>query len=102
MFRRAVIDSGPLFSALVLLYDLRRIGLGERAKFTDRLKEPLRNLTAQQQFLELLRSIREKLTTSHVIAELNGLEKVRLGLYGDGRLEFWRTSIDLLIQWEIR
>jgi len=51
--------------------------------------------------LELMRSIREKLTTSHVIAELNGLEKSRLGLSGDVRLEFWRTSIDLLIQWDI-
>ena len=101
MFERAVIDSGPLFSALVLNYDLRRIGFGRSPKFTDKLDDPLRNIKAQRQFLELLRSIRQKLTTSHVIAELNGLEKSRLRLYGDGRREFWRTSIDLLVQWDL-
>jgi rRNA-processing protein FCF1 len=65
------------------------------------LAEQLQNTTTQQRLLELLGSIRHKLTTSHVIAELNGLEKSRLGLFGDDRLDFWRTSIDLLIQWSI-
>jgi hypothetical protein len=101
MFQRAVIDSGPLFSALVLNYDLRGTEYGRPPRFAHVLADPLRNTTAQRLFLELLGSIREKLTTSHVIAELNGLEKGRLGLYGDGRLNFWRTSIDLLIQWDI-
>jgi rRNA-processing protein FCF1 len=101
MFQKAVIDSGPLFSALVLNYDLRGIGYGRWPRFTDVLEDPLRNPTAQQQFLELLGSIGEKLTTSHVIAELNGLEKSRLRLYGDGRLDFWRTRIDLMIQWDV-
>ena len=101
MFQKAVIDSGPLFSALVLNYDLREIRYGRSPRFTDVLADPLQNTTAQQRFLELLGSIREKLTTSHVIAELNGLEKSRLRLYGYGRLDFWRTSIDLLIQWDI-
>jgi rRNA-processing protein FCF1 len=101
MFERAVIDSGALFSALVINYDMQMSGFGRLPRFTDRLDERLRNVTAQRQFLELLRSIRHKLTTSYVIAELNGLEKSRLGLYGDSRLSFWRQSIDLLIQWEI-
>ena len=101
MFQKAVIDSGPLFSALVLNYDLRWIGYGCSPRFTHVLEEPLRNAIAQRLFLEAIASIREKLTTSHVMAELNGLEKVRLGLYGDGRLAFWRTSIDLLVQWDI-
>lgn len=101
MFQKAVIDSSPLFSALVLNYDLRRIGYGRSPRFTHLLAEPLRNTTAQRPFLELLGSIREKLTTSHAIAELHGLEKVRLRLYGEDRLDFWRTSIDLLIQWDI-
>lgn len=101
MFQKAVIDSGPLFSALVLNYDLRGIGYGRSPRFTHVLADPLRNSTAQRPFLELLSSIREKLTTSHVIAELNGLEKGRLRLFGDGRLDFWRMSIDLLVQWDI-
>ena len=101
MFQKAVIDSGPLFSALALNYDLRGIGYGRSPKFTHVLHDPLKNTTAQRPFLELLRSIREKLTTSHAIAELNGLMTSRLGLYGAVRRDFWRTSIDLLIQWDI-
>ena len=101
MFQKAVIDSGPLFSALVLNYDRRWIDYGRSPRFAHVLADPLRNTTAQRRFLELLGSIGEKLTTSHVIAELNGLERSRLGLYGDGRLDFWRTSIDLLTQWDI-
>jgi len=51
--------------------------------------------------LDLLRSIDEKLTTSHVVAELQGLERSRLGLHGNERLRFWRTSIELLMLWSI-
>ena len=101
MFPKAVIDSGPLFSALVLNYDQRVAGYGRQPRFTGLLAEPLRNPAAQMLFLELVRSVRVKLTTSHAIAELSGLIMRRLNLYGDGRLDFWRTSIDLLVQWDI-
>ena len=101
MFQKAVIDSGPLFSALVLNYDLRQIRYGRPPSFTHLLEKPLTDTTAQQRFLEVLGSIGEKLTTSHAIAELNGLEKSRLGLHGDSLRDFWRTSIDLLTQWDI-
>jgi hypothetical protein len=101
MFHKAVIDSGPLFSALVLNYGLREIGYGRSPRFNNVLADPLQHPPAQRRFLELLSSIREKITTAHAVAELNGLEKSRLGLYGNGRLAFWRTSIDLLIQWDI-
>jgi rRNA-processing protein FCF1 len=101
MFQKAVIDSGPLFSALVLNYDLRTIRYGQLPRFTHVLDDPLTNTFAQRRFLELLGSIREKLTTSHVVAELSGLERSRLHLYGDGLLDFWRTSIDLLTQWDV-
>ncbi len=101
MFQKAVIDSSALFSALILNYDLREVGYGRSPRFARVLADPLRNTIAQQRFLELVGSIREKLTTSHVIGELNGLEKTRLGLYGHVRLDFWRTSIDLLVQWDM-
>ena len=105
MFPKAVIDSGPLFDALVLNYDVRRVANGQRPKFASRyasiLDGALRNEAAQRRFLGLLGSIREKLTTSHVIAELYGLEKIRLVLYGPDRYNFWRVSIDLLMQWRI-
>jgi rRNA-processing protein FCF1 len=36
-----------------------------------------------------------------VIGELRGLERSRLKLYGDYRLNFWQASIDLLMQWNM-
>jgi len=101
MFQKAVIDTGPLFSALVLNYDLPRIAFGRARRFTHTLEEPLRSHNNPSLFLDILGSIREKLTTSHVIAELNGLVKTRLKLGDEDRLSFWRTGIDLLLQWNI-
>jgi rRNA-processing protein FCF1 len=105
MFPKAVIDSGPLFDALVLNYDLRRAGDGQPPRFASQygsiLDGVLQKVAAQRQFLALLKSIREKLTTSHVIAEVFGLEKSRLKLRGTDLDAFWRTSIDLLVQWRI-
>jgi rRNA-processing protein FCF1 len=100
MFAKAVIDSGPLFSALILNYYELDIKFGRPINIPG-LKDPLRDQSAQGLFLELLSSIKEKLTTSHVIGELQGLEKSRLKLYGDGRTNFWRASIDLLTQWNV-
>jgi rRNA-processing protein FCF1 len=101
MFPKAVIDTGPLFSVLVINYDLRLAELGRSPRFTSELADELRGLAAQRRLLALLSSIRDKLTTPHVIAELGGLGKSRLKLYGADRIAFWRTSIDLLIQWQI-
>lgn len=101
IFPKAVIDSGPLFDALVLSYDLHRPAPWLRDRFGSILDNALQTTTAQRQFLTLLASIREKLTTSHAMAELYGLEKRSLGLSGTYLHEFWRTSIDLLVQWRI-
>jgi PIN domain-containing protein len=96
--RKAVIDSGPLLSAPVLHYQRER---GRRFFLDSFLEEPLLIRDHQEQFLNLLASIQEKLTTSHVIGEIHGLAKSRLKLTGDNRISFWRTSIDLLTQWKL-
>jgi hypothetical protein len=101
MFPIAVIDSGPLFDALLLNYDMPRASLGRQLRFRPELDYELQSKNAQRQFLELLASIPRKLTTSHVIAELHGLEKRSLGLHGPVLRDFWNTSIDLLMQWRI-
>jgi hypothetical protein len=95
--RKAVIDSGPLLSAFVLHYQRERGRLSSLESF---LEEPLQTKDNQEQFLNLLASIGEKLTTSHVIGEIRGLA-TRLKLSGDDRLNFWRASIDLLTQWRL-
>jgi len=99
MFPKAVIDTGPLFDALVLTYNQQRTQYGRPPRFTSVLDEILRNPTAQSQFLGLLASIREKLTTSHVIAELYGLVKRRLELHPPDLYDFLRTGTELLRQW---
>jgi hypothetical protein len=78
-FRKAVIDSGPLFDALVLNYDLRRAGLGRPSRYASRIEAP-QKLAWQRAFLARLASIPEKLTTSHATVELFHLEKARLNL----------------------
>src|SRR5437016_2299760 len=100
MFPKAVIDSGPLFSALILNYYDLDIKYGRPINISG-LEDPLRDQSVQRPFLELLNSIQEKLTTSHVIGELQGLERSRLNLHGDYRVNFWRGSIDLLTQWNV-
>ena len=94
--RKAVIDSGPLLSALVLHYQREH---GRRRSIESFLEDPLLATDHQEQFLNLLASIREKLTTSHAIGEIQGLASSRLKLSGDDRLNFWRAGIDLLMQW---
>ena len=102
MYSKAVIDSGPLFDALVLNYDERNAReYGRSRRFTSKVHEVLKGSNAQREFLNSLASIREKLTTSHVIAELYGLEKRILKLRDPDHQEFWRISIDLLMQWGI-
>ena len=101
VFPKAVIDSGPLFDALVLNYDHQRVASGRSARFVSVLDDFLQSANAQRHLLTLLASIREKITTAHVIAELNGLEKTRHKLYEPYKYEFWRTSNDHLVQWSI-
>jgi rRNA-processing protein FCF1 len=59
------------------------------------------NPSAQGQYLDLLESIPAKLVTSHVVGELNGLA-LKLKLYGSRRVDFWRTSRDLILGWGIQ
>ena len=67
------------------------------------LKDPLdRNRSAQDNYLERLRQIPEKLVTSHVIGEITGLSTSRLKLDGARRIAFWRASLDLLTEWSVR
>jgi rRNA-processing protein FCF1 len=90
--RKAVIDAGPLFSALLLNYT-RTVVPARRDPLLDRspISEFLRGRTdLQADLLELFRSIPTLLTTSYVIAEVNGLS---LKLKGIDKQEFWRTGM---------
>ena len=94
--RRAVVDAGPLLSALVLQFSLlapaaRRQGIFDRSRIADYLlKEP----ELQRAFIELFGSIREINATSHVIGELQGLQTLR----DLEQEEFWRSSMHWLAE----
>lgn len=99
--RKAVIDTGPLFSALTLHYAFREEDFGRPPRLNLGLEEPLLTKSAQLAFLNLMRSIREKLTTSHAIAELHHLQRMRLDLRGRALEIFWQTSVGLLRDWHL-
>ncbi len=90
--RKAVIDTGPLLSALILNHHMR---YARRSVLDSFLREPLRIRSHQEQFLWLLAAIPDKLTTSHVIAEIQGHVN-SANLYGDDLFNFWQATIDLL------
>jgi hypothetical protein len=98
---RAVIDAGPLFSALIVShvqYSGTRMSSERLLNCAD---EAVRHPEAQLQFLQVLARIPEKLTTSHVIGEINGLVTARLKLRGPDLSRFWNESIELLTFWNL-
>jgi hypothetical protein len=92
--RRAVVDAGPLLSALVLNFARntppeRQQALFDRSRIADYL---VQHSGRQRAFVELFQSIVEIQTTSHVIGELQGLQE----LHGDDQHDFWQASLDWL------
>ena len=103
---KAVIDTGPLFTVLVLHFARReqydaqkRLNLLESAGLDHSLLE---SPTRQENYLRLFDSIPVILTTSHVIGELQGQQKrVKShdrSLYDADLYHFWRSSMELLQQ----
>jgi hypothetical protein len=101
MIETAVFDAGPLFSALVSNFNMLDIKRSGRMRHSSVLESALRSERAQRDLLSAFSSIPTKLTTSHVIGELQGLQNSRLKLKGIDLSSFWQTSIDLLRQWAI-
>ena len=91
--RKVVVDTGPLFNVLALVYvqssPVRRHNFLQK----HRLPEYLKNNPAQERnLLELFKSIQTIVTTSHVIGELTGLLKTA----GLPSKDFWPASLDYL------
>ena len=92
-FDRVVIDSGPLFTVLTLNYFIRT---GRRSLLQTIDEDIRRSDLMQSACMELFRSFRSILTTSHVIGELQGLQTSRLGLKGQDFHGFWMGSMEML------
>ncbi len=97
--REAVVDTSPLFSVLVLNY-VDSAGLLERWRsklIGDALKPYLLSAPNKlESFMQLIRGMRLLMTTSHVVGELPGLVRRRLGLYGQSLADFWLSSMRFL------
>ncbi len=98
--RRAVVDSGPLFTVLTINYLTVARVVTERRRSI--LKEVTRDRDLQEDadhqkaYLAFFHHIRWCLTSSHVIGELQGLRNSRLRLGAREREAFWSSSIDFL------
>jgi rRNA-processing protein FCF1 len=93
---KAVIDASPLFTALVLELvenspESHRKTILERSALPLYLASPSR----RWEFVQLFRSIPTILTTSQVIAEVNGLLK-RESIKGERYRAFWTHGMDLM------
>jgi rRNA-processing protein FCF1 len=94
---KAVLDTGPLFNALVLHLvekspESRRKGILEQSAVSSYL---VSSTIRQEAFLQLFRSIPTILTTAHVIAEVNGLIK-KGQVKGERHRAFWTHGMELL------
>lgn len=94
---KAVIDTGPLYNALVLqLVEKSPESLRKPILQNSGLHSHLAESPSQQwAFVQFFRSIPTILTTSHVIAEVNGLLK-REHIKDTRYRAFWTHGMDLL------
>ena len=89
---KVVLDTGPLYSALTLEFARRHPASRNSILSTNKLLDYLGDPKAQKNLLELFASLRTVLTTSHVIGELKGRQKLK-DRYAE---EFWRCAIAVL------
>ena len=92
--RKAVVDTGPLLSALVLDYvraspPTRHDSILSQSRISDYLLESKAHQIA---FLQLFDAIRIVLTTSNVVGEVQGLQSLR----DQYQREFWLGGMRLL------
>jgi rRNA-processing protein FCF1 len=99
--RRVVVDTGPLFNVLVLVF-FRNSPIHRPSGFESTFfggEHYLYGPNNQAKFLDLFDRIQKILITSHVIGELVGLHKklikAPLGIK-ISRGEFWLSSVDYL------
>lgn len=94
--RKAVIDAAPLFNVLCLNF-VQGLERQKRQNILDcGLSEFLKQHPAKRKsYFDFLGAVTSWLTTSHVIGELGGLQRSRLGLKGQDLRSFWLRSMEL-------
>ena len=90
---RVVVDTGPLLSVLVLRYaHTLEPRAAEALIARSRIASYLHAMDQQASILQLFERVDTILTSSHVIAEIQGLHRLR----GDYCRDFWLLTMDWL------
>ena len=90
--KKAVIDTGPLFAFLTLVFIQKRPGLTSTLRHKHNLTNFLPDPTSERNFFEYLDNIPLLLTTSHVVGEMRSRHKVSEDLHAD----FWLCAMEYL------
>ncbi len=98
-----MLDTGPLLDALILHHVSRYSQQSNTSshKLLSHVNGVHAHPSARTEALSLLNSISVKLTTSHVIAEVNSLVTKRLKIREADLTRFWSGSIELLTLWNL-
>lgn len=87
--KKAVIDTGPLFTALTWRFSQERPDLQEYLRHKHDLPKYLPDPTSEREFFEYIWNIPHLLTSSHVIGELRSRHKIE----EDIQAKFWRCTM---------
>ena len=87
--KKAVLDTGPLFTLLTLRYSQERPDLRESLRYKHGLPQYLPDPTSEREFFDYLWNIPALLTSAHVIGELRSRHKIAKNLSAD----FWRCAM---------
>lgn len=95
---KAVVDSGPLFTALALQFSNNFLQQKRHELMKHVIADPSirHNQSRQNAYLTLFKQIRSPLTTSHVIGEIQGLQTSCMRLTGRHLQMFWSQSLHFL------
>jgi rRNA-processing protein FCF1 len=96
---KAVVDTGPLITVLTVHFlnatqaeASRRTTISRRVVAKNILEIP----AFEEKYLNLFKGIKSLMTTSHVIGELQGLQRSRLKFDGNDLRRFWLLGMEFM------
>ncbi len=96
---KAVVDTGPLITVLTLHFlNETQADTNRRSTILRRVvtKEVLEIPAYEERYLNLFKSVKSLMTTSHVIGELQGLQSSRLKFNGNDLRRFWLSGLEFM------
>jgi hypothetical protein len=82
-YKKAVVDTGPLFTALTLVYIRQSPANRHLVLYRHKIPPYITDPTSERNFLEFFHSLKEVLTTSHVIGQIKSRRRLPPEVYED-------------------